>query len=266
MQNQSYISHHGILGMKWGKRNGPPYPLGVGDHSASEKKAGWTDSLKKESQKKITESVKGDVKLRNKKRFTYGDEFRQGTASQNKLHYSRYNAYDQDKLQSNVNIQKAYKDLESSREDLIKAYQDRKDYYDLPGDERKKFKIQAADEFYEKYKDYAWYANGSTLPDKDFVRLMFTDDDWDQGGVTDTPSFDKYLISKGKDPKEYVKKTIEAEDDYRKTLNNYVDDMLGEFGNEPVHRTAKDVTVKKAVRDAIYRLSDDEVYKRIWAF
>lgn len=22
-----YIKHHGILGMRWGKRNGPPYPL-----------------------------------------------------------------------------------------------------------------------------------------------------------------------------------------------------------------------------------------------
>jgi len=39
------IRHHGILGMKWGKRNGPPYPLGSGDHSASEKKAGWRKSL-----------------------------------------------------------------------------------------------------------------------------------------------------------------------------------------------------------------------------
>ncbi len=36
-----YLAHHGILGQKWGKRNGPPYPLGSGDHSASEKKAGW---------------------------------------------------------------------------------------------------------------------------------------------------------------------------------------------------------------------------------
>lgn len=40
-----YIAHHGILGMKWGKKNGPPYPLGSGDHSKSERSAGWKKSL-----------------------------------------------------------------------------------------------------------------------------------------------------------------------------------------------------------------------------
>ncbi len=34
-----YIAHHGILNMKWGKRNGPPYPLSPGDHSKAEKSA-----------------------------------------------------------------------------------------------------------------------------------------------------------------------------------------------------------------------------------
>ena len=41
----SYLKHHGILGMKWGRKMGPPYPLDAGDHSASEKKAGWRKSL-----------------------------------------------------------------------------------------------------------------------------------------------------------------------------------------------------------------------------
>ena len=41
----NYLAHHGILGMKWGKKNGPPYPLGASDHSASEKKAGYKKSL-----------------------------------------------------------------------------------------------------------------------------------------------------------------------------------------------------------------------------
>lgn len=34
-----YLEHHGILGQKWGKLNGPPYPLSKSDYSASEKKA-----------------------------------------------------------------------------------------------------------------------------------------------------------------------------------------------------------------------------------
>ncbi len=36
---EEYLAHHGILGMKHGIKNGPPYPLGSGDHSSSEKKA-----------------------------------------------------------------------------------------------------------------------------------------------------------------------------------------------------------------------------------
>lgn len=40
------IYHHGILGQRYGKRNGPPYPLDSGSHSSEEKKHGWKQSLK----------------------------------------------------------------------------------------------------------------------------------------------------------------------------------------------------------------------------
>lgn len=46
-RDYSELKHHGILGQKWGVKNGPPYPLDEGDHSAAEKKAGWKESIGK---------------------------------------------------------------------------------------------------------------------------------------------------------------------------------------------------------------------------
>lgn len=41
--------HHGILGQRWGEKNGPPYPLGGGDYSPREKVAVYKERKKKNS-------------------------------------------------------------------------------------------------------------------------------------------------------------------------------------------------------------------------
>lgn len=47
--SSDYLAHHGILGQKWGKRNGPPYPLGGGDYTAAERKAIYKKRKQKNS-------------------------------------------------------------------------------------------------------------------------------------------------------------------------------------------------------------------------
>lgn len=63
-----YLAHHGILGMHWGDRNGPPYPLGSGkgsSRSAEEKRKTGSKVSKSGVQKrknKISDSVEKTVK------------------------------------------------------------------------------------------------------------------------------------------------------------------------------------------------------------
>lgn len=74
----NYLAHHGILGQRKGVKNGPPYPLKAGAHSASEKKAGWMKSLsdkvkdhkKAKQRKKALEKARA-TKAANAKKAAY---------------------------------------------------------------------------------------------------------------------------------------------------------------------------------------------------
>lgn len=58
-----YLCHHGILGMHWGRKNGPPYPLDAEGHSQSEKKAGWRKSLSDEQKATIKKAAIGTLAI-----------------------------------------------------------------------------------------------------------------------------------------------------------------------------------------------------------
>ncbi len=59
---EDYLIHHGVQGQKWGKQNGPPYPLNpVKDYSAAEKKA--NPSLIRKAKEKLEKSL--EVKKKN---------------------------------------------------------------------------------------------------------------------------------------------------------------------------------------------------------
>lgn len=58
--SELYLVHHGINGQKWGKKNGPPYPLTASQHSSSEKKAGtkgWTKDAKEMSDDELRKAI-----------------------------------------------------------------------------------------------------------------------------------------------------------------------------------------------------------------
>lgn len=65
--NNTYLSHHGIEGQKWGYTNGPPYPIEPGNHSAAEKRAmkkdlKWIKKNESKIKKKAYSQSKKDLK------------------------------------------------------------------------------------------------------------------------------------------------------------------------------------------------------------
>ena len=142
---EAFLSHHGILGQKWGHKNGPPYPLSESKHSASEKKAGWRKSLS-DGRPSVAKIIKNrrDEKARKDKEVADWQKDR----DERKAALSEYKSL-QDKRYDNLadyyqfsKYDDQIRDLKSAHDDFMrdfKEYSKKRDELDLgdPGSIKK---------------------------------------------------------------------------------------------------------------------------------
>lgn len=112
---KDYIAHHGILGQKHGVRNGPPYPLGSGDHSASEKKAGWRDSLAN-GVKKVFRSKRQKELDKQAKRLSDDELEKENKRIERENHYSKQSLGKQARNMTDSELQAAVKRLQMEKQ------------------------------------------------------------------------------------------------------------------------------------------------------
>lgn len=119
MNNELY--HHGVLGQKWGVRNGPPYPLSSSSHSSSEKKAGWRKSLKSgtpSTKKKKKSAPKADIKAKINKAIEEKKESKAKIKEREDLIKNRRSLSDADIKQMINRLQDERKLKELTEQDL----------------------------------------------------------------------------------------------------------------------------------------------------
>lgn len=119
---QSELLHHGIIGQKWGQRNGPPYPLG--NRISTGKRLKTTQSKIPEENKKIYDKLKpslgngvDDPELFELTLLELED---QGVNIGNhRLSASEYNRYVAGKGSSNDTLKKMKKEMKDKRNEEV---------------------------------------------------------------------------------------------------------------------------------------------------
>lgn len=109
----NYLVHHGRLGMHWGKRNGPPYPLDFKKLSAEEKQKAKEHAIRN-----------GDVKTVHKNRDHFTDQEIRDTMARFDV-YKKLSEYNDDKKSMTGKVEKYANKLGKlvdSGEKAVKGY------------------------------------------------------------------------------------------------------------------------------------------------
>lgn len=196
-REEHYLMHHGIPGQKWGKRNGPPYPLDEKDYSKREKK------LAKEANR-----LKKNYEKHEKDPMKYGSE-----------------EYIKDLKKSSI-----YKDITSSdrvilaKEKLDSVGKYAIDYNSLNAKEKRKYEKLSALKFLKKYPD--WGSEFDT--EEEAVDWIVDYSDVLQGEYS---GFRSYIKEKGIDYDRYSEKLDSAENEFLAELKESANQILGDIGN-----------------------------------
>lgn len=81
----TWLCHHGIKGQKWGEKNGPPYPLGSSQKSASEKSASTRVARKSQTIQDKAKKIK-DANLLTEEEY-YRQRKAQGAKGSKDFHW-----------------------------------------------------------------------------------------------------------------------------------------------------------------------------------
>ena len=244
----NYLMHHGILGQKWGKRNGPPYPLGASDHSASEKKAGWRKSLenKREMKKAKKAAQKEQKQFVEQMKKTY----RKDTPS--------WSNDEKRELVGKAVTPKQKKELEDAYKAWSKAYEKEEAFWES------KECTNAHNDAYDA--TYKWFEKNE--PEQ--LKSMIDDNNGDKYTLARYHDFrktyegyDDEYTSKAQS-KYYKEHNIDPEAErgafttWQSKVDDVTDSLVGKYGNKPIGTKNVQLgydTIRKYTRSGVVSLS-----------